>query len=107
MATIVVALLAGCGDAPPAGLKVEDLTVASRAVQEDMAVKVVVPEGGAARRPLLVFLHGRGGDEGSYCRTRCCTQSRRSETARRSSPSRTAPRTSTGTTATAATGAAT
>ena len=26
------ALLAGCGDAPPAGLKVEDLTVASRAV---------------------------------------------------------------------------
>ena len=66
MATIVVALLAGCGDAPPAGLKVEDLTVASRAVQEDMAVKVVVPEGGAAGRPLLVFLHGRGGDEGSY-----------------------------------------
>jgi enterochelin esterase-like enzyme len=66
VATIVVALLAGCGDAPPAGLKVEDLTVASRAVQQDMAVKVVVPEGGAAGRPLLVFLHGRGGDEGSY-----------------------------------------
>jgi poly(3-hydroxybutyrate) depolymerase len=29
-------------------------------------VKVVVPEGGGEGRPLLVFLHGRSGDEGSY-----------------------------------------
>jgi S-formylglutathione hydrolase FrmB len=39
--------------------------VHSRAVGRDMAVKVIVPEGGG-RRPLLVFLHGRGNDENSY-----------------------------------------
>ena len=32
---------------------------------KDMRVKVVVPAGGG-RRPLLVFLHGRGGDQNSY-----------------------------------------
>jgi enterochelin esterase-like enzyme len=64
---IAAVLLAGCGAAdPPAGLNVEDLTVKSKAVGQDMAVEVVVPEGGAEGRPLLVFLHGRGGDESSY-----------------------------------------
>lgn len=67
LALLTVALIAGCGASdPPAGLKVEDLTVKSKAVGEDMAVKVVVPEGGADHKPLLVFLHGRGGDESSY-----------------------------------------
>ena len=64
----VIAALTGCGgtDDPPAGLKVQDLTVHSKAAGKDMAVKVVVPEGGGAHRPLLVFLHGRSGDESSY-----------------------------------------
>ena len=67
LAVIVVTLLAGCGASdPPAGMKVEDLTVKSRAVDQDMKLKVVVPEGGAKGKPLLVFLHGRGGDESSY-----------------------------------------
>jgi acetyl esterase/lipase len=64
---MVLVLLAGCGgDDPPAGIAVRDVTVESTAVGRDMAVKVVVPEGGGAKRPLLVFLHGRGNDEGSY-----------------------------------------
>jgi hypothetical protein len=67
LAAIVLALVAGCGgDDPPAGIEVRGLTVHSRAVGRDMAVKVAVPEGGGAERPLLVFLHGRGNDEGSY-----------------------------------------
>src|SRR6185436_1442698 len=67
LAVVALALLAGCGSSDaPAGIGVEDLTVKSKAVGKDMAVKVVVPEGGAAGRPLLVFLHGRSGDEGSY-----------------------------------------
>ena len=58
--------LVGCGgDDAPAGIRVRDYTVHSKAVDRDMAVKVVVPDGGRTR-PLLVFLHGRGGDEGSY-----------------------------------------
>jgi S-formylglutathione hydrolase FrmB len=47
------------------GAKVEDLTIRSRAVGQDQPVKVVVPDSGAAHPPLLVFLHGRGGDEGA------------------------------------------
>jgi poly(3-hydroxybutyrate) depolymerase len=63
---LLVAALVGCGgDDAPAGIRTRDYTVHSKAVDRDMAVKVVVPEGGR-RRPLLVFLHGRGGDEGSY-----------------------------------------
>ncbi|HEY6694128.1 MAG TPA: alpha/beta hydrolase-fold protein [Solirubrobacteraceae bacterium] len=67
LAAMVLVLLAGCGgDDPPAGIAVRDLTVESKAVGRDMAVKVVVPEGGGAKRPLLVFLHGRANDESSY-----------------------------------------
>jgi enterochelin esterase-like enzyme len=64
---LVLLLLAGCGGAedPPGGLRVEGITVHSRAAGEDMAVKVIVPEGGG-RRPLLVFLHGRDGNQDSY-----------------------------------------
>jgi S-formylglutathione hydrolase FrmB len=65
LAVILVCLIAGCGESePPPGFKVEDVTVHSRAVGKDMAVKVVVPPGD--RKPLLIFLHGRSGDEGSY-----------------------------------------
>jgi len=69
LAVIAVALLAGCAGGPsdpPAGMKVEGVTVKSNAVKQDMAVKVVVPAGGGEGKPLLVFLHGRGGDENSY-----------------------------------------
>jgi enterochelin esterase-like enzyme len=70
LAFILVPLIAACGGGspdPPAELRVADLTIESRAVGKPMDVKVVVPEGGgSARRPLLVFLHGRSGDEASY-----------------------------------------
>ncbi len=63
---VLVVALVGCGgDDAPAGMRVRDFTVHSKAVDRDMAVKVVVPDG-EGKRPLLVFLHGRGGDEGSY-----------------------------------------
>jgi S-formylglutathione hydrolase FrmB len=70
---VVLALAApACGgdDAAdvPDGLRVEAMTVASRAVDRDMPVKVVLPEGEARDRPLLVFLHGRGNDESSSLR---------------------------------------
>jgi S-formylglutathione hydrolase FrmB len=64
----VIWIVAGGGDGPLSsdrhGADVEELTIHSDAVGGDQPVKVVVPAGGG-RRPLLVFLHGRGGDEGS------------------------------------------
>ncbi len=67
LAALLAALaLSGCGaDDAPAGVRVAGSAVHSKAVRKDMAVRVVVPDGGG-RRPLLVFLHGRGGDDGSY-----------------------------------------
>ena len=48
------------------GARVVDLTIASQAVGERLPVSVVLPAGVAAEpRPLLVFLHGRSGDEDS------------------------------------------
>jgi S-formylglutathione hydrolase FrmB len=48
------------------GATVERLTIHSEAVGKDLPVTVVVPEGDRGdRRPLLVFLHGRGGDQDS------------------------------------------
>jgi enterochelin esterase-like enzyme len=66
-ATVVLLAIAlvGCGgDDAPAGIRVRDYTVHSKAVHQDMAVKVVVP--GSGKRPLLVFLHGRSANESSY-----------------------------------------
>jgi S-formylglutathione hydrolase FrmB len=65
---VAVAALAGCGsdDAVSAdGVRVERITVDSAAVGRRLPVSVVVPAGGR-RRPLLVFLHGRGNDERTY-----------------------------------------
>ena len=65
---MTVVVLAGCGGAaakPPDGLEVAGLTIDSKAVGEQMKVKVVVPDDDAEGRPLLVFLHGRGGNENS------------------------------------------
>jgi S-formylglutathione hydrolase FrmB len=65
--TVVLAGLAGCGSADPQGAHVERMTVDSAAVGRAQRVTVVVPPGRAPRRPrpLLVFLHGRGGDDES------------------------------------------
>ena len=69
---LAAVMLAGCGGEapakPPDGLEVADLTIDSTAVDKDMKVKVVVPEADAEGRPLLVFLHGRGGNESSSLR---------------------------------------
>jgi S-formylglutathione hydrolase FrmB len=65
---ITAVLLGGCGDdlANPSGTTVQDFEVESRAVGRDMPVKFLVPGGKPRLRPLLVFLHGRGNDEGTY-----------------------------------------
>jgi S-formylglutathione hydrolase FrmB len=49
------------------GARVVTLTIDSEAVGRRLPVRIVVPAGAAkgARRPLLVFLHGRGGNERS------------------------------------------
>ena len=63
----IALLLAGCGaDEPPAGVRVETVTVESEAVGRSLPVTVARPEGG--QRPLLVFLHGRGNDDRTYVR---------------------------------------
>jgi S-formylglutathione hydrolase FrmB len=72
----LVAVAAGCwlfvrdcaaGGAPVhrLGARVVRLTIESKAVGRRERVSVVIPAGGAAGRPLLVFLHGRGGDDRS------------------------------------------
>ncbi len=50
------------------GAKVERLTVHSQAVHRDLGVAVVVPSKAPPRgeRTLLVFLHGRGGSDGTF-----------------------------------------
>ncbi|MFL5896705.1 MAG: alpha/beta hydrolase [Thermoleophilaceae bacterium] len=50
------------------GARTLHLTIASRYVHRRLGVSVVVPAGAAGRRPLLVFLHGRGGTENSDMR---------------------------------------
>lgn len=67
---LAASLLSACGgDTPadPQGAHVERMTIDSRAVVQEEHVTVVVPPGSAPRRPrpLLVFLHGRGGDDES------------------------------------------
>jgi S-formylglutathione hydrolase FrmB len=50
------------------GIEVDHLTVRSQAVGEDLGVNVLVPphSGPSGERPLLVFLHGRGGSDGTF-----------------------------------------
>jgi S-formylglutathione hydrolase FrmB len=57
--------LGGGGDG---GYRLVHLTVDSEAVGKDLGVNVIVPPGAGRRgqRSLLVFLHGRGGDEGTF-----------------------------------------
>lgn len=53
------------------GARLVHLTVHSKAVGEDLGVNVIVPPRAGPRggRSLLVFLHGRGGDEGTFNET--------------------------------------
>jgi S-formylglutathione hydrolase FrmB len=50
-----------------AGASIEHLTIKSKAVGRSLPVTVVLPPGADSgrHRPILVFLHGRGGDEDS------------------------------------------
>jgi S-formylglutathione hydrolase FrmB len=50
------------------GIEVDHLTVPSQAVGEELEVNVLVPpdRGPSGTRPLLVFLHGRGGSDGTF-----------------------------------------
>jgi S-formylglutathione hydrolase FrmB len=48
-----------------AGAHIEHLTIASRFVHGRMPLTLVTPTGGGEGRPLVVFLHGRGGDQDS------------------------------------------
>jgi enterochelin esterase-like enzyme len=63
---VLLAALSGCGTAT-ADTRVVSLDVHSRAVHRTLAVKVVVPDGAetGAKRPLVVFLHGRSGNASS------------------------------------------
>jgi S-formylglutathione hydrolase FrmB len=71
-ALIVIYLLLAAtlfGPVDEHGARVVHLTVQSQAVGDDLGVNVVVPERLAdprGERPLLVFLHGRGGSDGSF-----------------------------------------
>jgi S-formylglutathione hydrolase FrmB len=66
-ATVIFLAAAVFGPADQHGAQVTHVTVESQAVGQSLGVNVVVPGGPEPRgkRPLLVFLHGRGGDEDS------------------------------------------
>lgn len=58
-------LVDGVGEPDSRGASVTEFTVDAEAIDSALPVKVVVPAESGRRPPLLVFLHGRGGDEGS------------------------------------------
>ena len=65
---VALVLLDGSGkrELHPAGSRVVDFDIKSELVDGPRAAKVVIPPGGGAtKRPLLVFLHGRNNDETS------------------------------------------
>ncbi len=67
LALVALLALASCGQADPRGAHVTRIAFHSAAVGRTEHVTVVVPPGEAPQRPrpLLVFLHGRGGDDES------------------------------------------
>ncbi|MBS1880486.1 MAG: prolyl oligopeptidase family serine peptidase [Actinobacteria bacterium] len=71
LAAIAYVVLAATLLAPadPHGARVEQLTIHSQAVGRDLGVEVMVParlSEPRGKRPLLVFLHGRGGSEDTF-----------------------------------------
>ncbi|HEX3239766.1 MAG TPA: alpha/beta hydrolase-fold protein [Solirubrobacterales bacterium] len=66
-ATAVVLAATFFGPVDHQGARLSQLTIESRAVGEDLGVSVIEPGGPEPerRRPLLVFLHGRGGSDAS------------------------------------------
>jgi poly(3-hydroxybutyrate) depolymerase len=58
--------LAGCGSADARGAHVVSFTIKSKAVGRNLEVRIVLPEGETAGRPLVVFLHGRGMSPSSF-----------------------------------------
>ncbi len=63
--SVAVAVMCGVAPAGAHGVKVVRYEVHSRFVHRALPQTAVLPPGGGAQRPLLVFLHGRGraGDE--------------------------------------------
>ena len=69
VAAVVALVVVGgpLGSSDTRGAEVLDLEIDSAAVERRQPVSVLVPEGAKdAGRPLLVLLHGRGGDESSF-----------------------------------------
>src|SRR5439155_2997294 len=50
------------------GAKISHFTIDSRYVHKELEVTVIVPNGVRKQPPLLIFLHGRGGDQDSELR---------------------------------------
>ena len=67
LAAVVVAmwLVVRGGSADERGAIVEEITISSEAVRGELPVTLVEAEDAAAGAPLLVFLHGRDGDQES------------------------------------------
>jgi S-formylglutathione hydrolase FrmB len=59
------AVVTGVIEADKHGAGSERFVLSSRALGRTVAVRVVVPADGAKGRPLLIYLHGRNGDENS------------------------------------------
>jgi S-formylglutathione hydrolase FrmB len=60
-----VLVLAGCGEADSRGARVDHFSFASKAVGHRQKVTLVVPPG-SGKHPLLVLLHGKGGDNDDF-----------------------------------------
>ena len=95
------------GSADERGANVEEITIASEAVDRSLPVTVVTPENAAEDAPLLVFLHGRDGNEDSGLVDEMFAALDDLGDRAPSSRSRTAARRPTGTTARTAPGAST
>jgi S-formylglutathione hydrolase FrmB len=62
---VAVWLVVRGGDADRRGASVEEITISSKAVGREQPVSIVESDEAAERPPLLVFLHGRDGDQES------------------------------------------
>lgn len=89
------------------GARIERFDLNSKLLDQTLSQTIIRPAGGSEDRPLLIFLHGRGGDPDSNLSDELFTSCVGSATAHRRSPWSTAAITVTTTTATTARGAAT